>query len=1065
MNQGLFTLIFNRRSGLLTPAWEGVSVCGKASSTARACVISLTLLFFTSPVWANPSGATVVNGNVGFAANGNTLNITNSPNAIIHWQSFSISKDEITRFIQQNGASAILNRITGQDPSKILGALQSNGRVFIINPNGIVFGKGANIDVAGLVASTLKLSDTDFLSGKYKFSDGINAGAIKNEGTINTGSGGQVYLIAPDIENNGIITSPKGEIVLAAGHSVSLVDLKNPEIVVSLTASATQAVNVGQLVAQGGSIGIYAGLVNQAGIVNANSASIDESGRIFLKGTQATILGANSVTSASNSVGQGGEIIVTAPEIKIESNASVDASGQTGGGAILVGGDTQGKNPDIVNARNTSVAVGARLKADALARGDGGKVVVWSDDTTRFDGRISARGGAQGGNGGFAEVSGKQHLSISGHADLSAPQGRAGTLLLDPGSVSIVTGVNTAPGGALDTFNTGWIEDQLNNNSNLIISTANSNSNNPRQDITVDGAVSWNSANSFTLLAGDDLIFNAGINNAGTGALNVTATNAFFNADTTTFNAGSRYDVSNLTQIDGATVDFKNIATLPILNLLNGRLGVNNNLTVATLDWLGGDIFGSGLLTTTGNSTLLSPEGPLNLIGASWNNRGTINISGELALFVDNDGNVPVFTNQAGGVVNSSGFTITGEEGTERFVNAGTLTLSSQGSAFIDTLFDNSGTVTLNSFSTLRISGSGTDTGTYNIGDRAALEFSGMRTWNTGVSFTRPGTLTINGVVNNNGAVNLSRRIVGEGIINNTAQGVITVNGSDRTDTFTPTLNNFGTLNVAGDLYTLELLNSSSNAGTLNIGENNTLSLRFDYANNGILTGKGMVRLAEGTLTNNGTIRPGTSSGTLTILGNLVLGATSVLDIDLGGTAPGLFDVINIEGSASLAGTVNALPSNGYVGSIGDNFKFLNAASVNGVFNTVNSPTAFTAMPRYGTSFAALTVSSLAPPPRVMPTPSIRTLPQTPPPDPTLIASTLGFSPLPNTGSGSGANNAAGTNNLTSSSPSAFNALLEAAPSAAIGADGNNLRAAFNPELYLSYPFSGDDRDARLLCR
>ena len=605
MNQGLFKLIFNRASGLLTPTWEGAPARGKQNAAASACALTLALLLFGQPVLANPSNPTIINGSVGFDTTGNTLTITNSPNAIINWEGFSINVGEITRFIQQHGASAVLNRITGQDPSNILGALQSNGRVFIINPNGIVFGAGAKIDVAGLVASTLKLSDSDFLAGKYKFTDGENAAGIKNEGTINTLSGGQVYLVAPKIENNGIITSPHGEIVLAAGHSVSLVDPKNPEIVVSLSAPDTQAINVGQLIAQGGSIGIYAGLVRQAGTVNANSASVDERGRIFLRGSQSTILGKNSVTSATNSVGHGGEIIVTAPEIKIEANASVDASGQTGGGTILIGGDAHGANPNIPNAKNTRVAAGAKLKADALASGDGGKVVVWSDDTTRFDGQISARGGAQGGNGGFAEVSGKQHLAISGHADLSAPQGRAGTLLLDPGSVSIVTGANTAPGGALDTFNTGWIEDQL-NNSNLVISTANSNSTNPTEDITVSGAVNWSSNNNFSLFAGNNLTINAGISNTGSGGLtfnvgnalsinanisltggplSVMAASATFRSGTTTFNDGSTYNVSGSTIISGATVNFDSAVTIPNLTIMaGGTFG----------DWDGGTDFSQG---------------------------------------------------------------------------------------------------------------------------------------------------------------------------------------------------------------------------------------------------------------------------------------------------------------------------------------------------------------------------------------------------------------------------------------------------------------------------------------
>ncbi len=110
------------------------------------------------------------------AGTGKQLTVTNSPGSIINWQSFSIAPGELTRFVQQNASSSVLNRITGQNPSQILGALQSNGKVFLINPNGIVFGANSRVDVNGLVASSLNLTDADFLSGEFKFSAGGNAG-------------------------------------------------------------------------------------------------------------------------------------------------------------------------------------------------------------------------------------------------------------------------------------------------------------------------------------------------------------------------------------------------------------------------------------------------------------------------------------------------------------------------------------------------------------------------------------------------------------------------------------------------------------------------------------------------------------------------------------------------------------------------------------------------------------------------------------------------------------------------------------------------------------------------
>src|SRR5206468_5653742 len=148
-------------------------------------------------------------------------------------------------------SSAVLNRVTTQNPSVILGSLVSNGRVFLINPNGIAFGQGAMINVAGLAASTLNISDADFAAGRMRFAGTGLEGSLTNAGTIRTPDGGHVYLIAPNVRNeaSGVITSPKGEVVIAAGKTVELVNAQTPDIRVEYTAPASEAVNAGQIVA------------------------------------------------------------------------------------------------------------------------------------------------------------------------------------------------------------------------------------------------------------------------------------------------------------------------------------------------------------------------------------------------------------------------------------------------------------------------------------------------------------------------------------------------------------------------------------------------------------------------------------------------------------------------------------------------------------------------------------------------------------------------------------------------------------------------------------------------
>jgi len=265
-----------------------------AAAAVAACFVAPGAL-------ANPTGANVVRGTAAIHQAGNLLQITNSPNAIINWQNFSIGANEITRFIQQSSSSAVLNRVITQNPSTILGALQSNGRVFLINPNGILFGAGAQVDVAGLVASTLNMSDGDFLAGRLRFTDGLGKSVV-NDGSIATGPGGSVYLIGSGATNNGIIRSPQGEVILAAGNSVELVSPGTPNLRVEVAATDNEAKNLGQIISEAGRIGIYAGLINNSGAIRADSV-VAEGGRILLKASKNTTLAAGSVTTASGSTG------------------------------------------------------------------------------------------------------------------------------------------------------------------------------------------------------------------------------------------------------------------------------------------------------------------------------------------------------------------------------------------------------------------------------------------------------------------------------------------------------------------------------------------------------------------------------------------------------------------------------------------------------------------------------------------------------------------------------------------------------------------------------------------
>src|SRR5471032_2071113 len=420
----------------------------------RKVLAAVVAACFISAAQANPSAPQVVAGQASFNQQGNLFSITNTPNTIINWQSFSIGANDITRFIQQSSDSKVLNRITGQDPSQILGALQSNGKVFLINPNGVMFGAGSRVDVNGLVASSLNLSDADFLAGKNNFVGNASAGKVSNQGTITTPGGGQVFLIAPNVDNSGIITSPNGEIILAAGESVQLVDSANPDVHVQISAPLDQALNLGQIVAQGGRVGIYGALVNQRGHVSADSAVRGDAGQIILKSSGTTLLEAGSTTTATGANGAGGSIELLGQQVGLMGNAKVDASGATGGGTVLVGGDYHGQNPAVQNAQSSYVGADAAIAADAVQTGQGGKVIVWSDQATRAYGSISARGGAQGGDGGFVETSGA-YLDVAGiKVSTAAAHGKLGQWLLDPDAINVIAGGGSSLEGVA-TFGVG----------------------------------------------------------------------------------------------------------------------------------------------------------------------------------------------------------------------------------------------------------------------------------------------------------------------------------------------------------------------------------------------------------------------------------------------------------------------------------------------------------------------------------------------------------------------------------------------------------------------------------
>jgi len=179
------------------------------------------IMSFGVDVYALPFGGVVTAGGASISSGAASTTITQSTqNAAINWQSFNIGQREAVRFMQPNSNSVALNRVLGSNPSSILGSLSANGKVFLLNPNGVLFGKGAQVNVGGLVASTLNITDGDFMAGRYQFA-GAGNGTILNQGSI-TADGGYVALLGANVSNEGVIAAKLGTVALAAGNAVTL---------------------------------------------------------------------------------------------------------------------------------------------------------------------------------------------------------------------------------------------------------------------------------------------------------------------------------------------------------------------------------------------------------------------------------------------------------------------------------------------------------------------------------------------------------------------------------------------------------------------------------------------------------------------------------------------------------------------------------------------------------------------------------------------------------------------------------------------------------------------------
>ncbi|RQF89425.1 MBG domain-containing protein [Pseudomonas aeruginosa] len=449
---------------------RGKRTSSKAGREGRfVLAASSTLMFAIASInaaMAAPTGAQFNPNEIKISQQGKTTLIDQSTQrAIINWKGFDVSADEAVRFNQPGVTSSTLNRVTAGQESVIAGRISAPGQVIIYNSNGVVFSGSAKVDVGSLITTTANISDEHFRQGKLIFDQLGNPDArIVNDGSISVAEKGLAAFVAPSVANNGVINARLGTVAMAAGNAATI-DLYGDGLVsIAVTDPVTrkpqdaQALvsNGGAIQADGGSVLITAeqasrvvdNAVNLSGVILARGTEVREgSVALVSKSGDIQVAGKIDVSGPKN----GGDVLVSGQQVALASTARIDARGAAQGGSVRIGGDFQGRG-ELPRAKNATLAKGASIDVSATGKGNGGLAVVWSDGNTRMDGRILARGGAQGGNGGLVETSGKVNLSIadSAYVSVAAPYGNGGTWLLDPTTLRIVAsgGTSGSVGGA-----------------------------------------------------------------------------------------------------------------------------------------------------------------------------------------------------------------------------------------------------------------------------------------------------------------------------------------------------------------------------------------------------------------------------------------------------------------------------------------------------------------------------------------------------------------------------------------------------------------------------------------
>ena len=864
-------------------------------------------------IFALPSGPSIKHGKVQVTQTEKKIVIDSGKRAVINWDSFSVGKDEKAHFQMKNAKSSVLNRVTGGNKSEILGSIESNGNVYLLNAKGILFGKECQINVNSLVASTLDVLDENFLRGGELHFFGDEKGSIVNMGNID---GNAVFLLASSVENHGTIQAK--HVGLATGSKILLQPKGAQRIFIEASNEEESIENSGTIEALTTEIknnSPYVLAVRSSGTIDAIGCERRD-GKIFLV--------AESGTAEIDGALQASHIELSGNQVFLYENAKVEAPQ----GKIFIGGDPQNLTENLPSAQNVTLYPGSHISASASERGDGGEIYIYSEGFLAHHGHIEARGGDEGGDGGFVELSSRFQPGLDGIIDRRAPKGKAGTFLLDPKNVNIVDAGGgggafppalitpptpyvipfTYPTAAATLSITGASLSSTLNMGDVIIECSN--------DCSITDTISGTAGNNLTIRTGRSCTISGTTISTGGGDLNISVNHltgvvpaerdagvAAFSMSGTTINLGGGNFNQEVGTFGGVQQGGVNLASGSIdadggnIRMRGFRLPSETGVLIAGIDCRaslltsgignidlegvagGGSIINNGIILIT--PAIEVENGMLTLNGTGG--PSTANLNSGVLLFNS--------TLRSVGTANPGGIAITGVAGTGTTTNDG-VTFFSTGNSIstIDgpinitgtgntatTTTTNRGVGISSSVTSITSSGSGDITIVGEGGGGTPL-CHGIAIDGAGATITAAGSgaISLTGTAGNATGAGNSGIFMSNGIISSTSLGEISLIGTGNTTS-------------SSDSVGVEITGSSTEITTLGSG-NITIS-----GDGGATAGNG----------NNGVIVDGTAlvdssgSGNILIVGRAGAGVSS----NVGITVSGNFTTISSsEGEINLNG-------------------------------------------------------------------------------------------------------------------------------------------------------------------